>query len=326
MNLADLFTVTTLTDAINKLPSVPGLAGATGLFEEKGVTTSSIVVEQRAGQLHLVQSIDRNADPTIVKSGKRQRRSFEIPHLPVAGQLLPSELQDIAPFGADGGAMPQATIINDKLEEMKASLEATREWQRIGAIKGQILDADGSIIYDLYKEFDIEQHRVNIALANKNTDVLKECNNLKRHVEKNVRGQILNGVQAFVGADFYDALVGHDRVRAAFANWQAAQDRLGGDMRSGFTFGGITFIEYAGEVNGQPFISPDVARILPNAKNVFRMYNAPANYNETTNTIGLPFYAKAQERRLGKGWDLEAQSNPLALCLYPEALVELKLT
>jgi hypothetical protein len=29
---------------------------------------------------------------------------------------------------------------------------------------------------------------------------------------------------------------------------------------------------------------------------------------------------------MGKGWDLEAQTNPLTLCLYPEALVQLTAT
>jgi len=60
------------------------------------------------------------------------------------------------------------------------------------------------------------------------------------------------------------------------------------------------------------------------AKGVFRMFNAPANYNEAVNTLGQPFYSKAEPRKMGKGWDLEAQANPLAMCLFPEALVELK--
>ena len=78
-------------------------------------------------------------------------------------------------------------------------------------------------------------------------------------------------------------------------------------------------------VSGQRFIPLDVAQVFPVAKGVFRMFNAPANYNETVNTLGLPFYSKAEPRSLGKGWNLEAQSNPLALCLFPGALVELKI-
>ena len=54
------------------------------------------------------------------------------------------------------------------------------------------------------------------------------------------------------------------------------------------------------------------------------IYFAPANYNEAVNTVGQSYYAKSEPRKMGKGWDLEAQSNPLAVFHYPEALVELK--
>ena len=41
------------------------------------------------------------------------------------------------------------------------------------------------------------------------------------------------------------------------------------------------------------------------------------------NTIGLEYYARMDEKPKGRGFDLEVQSNPLTLCTYPEALVEL---
>ncbi|MBM9539137.1 major capsid protein, partial [Desulfobulbus alkaliphilus] len=41
------------------------------------------------------------------------------------------------------------------------------------------------------------------------------------------------------------------------------------------------------------------------------------------NTRGLPFYARMDERGRGRGYDLEVQSNPLTICMFPEALVEL---
>ena len=43
------------------------------------------------------------------------------------------------------------------------------------------------------------------------------------------------------------------------------------------------------------------------------------------NTIGLAFYAKTEPRRMGKGWDMEVQSNPVCICHVPGALAELSL-
>ena len=324
MNLDDMFTVTSLTAAVNKLPAMPGKLGAMGLFAEKGITTTTVTIDQKDCRLVLVPNTSRSDDPSYVKSDRRTRRTFEAAHLPLKGQILPGELQNIAAFGADGSVLQsQAQVINDKLLGLKNSVEATREWQRVGAMRGKILDADGSVLYDLFDEFGVPKKSISIAFGTAGTDVRKACLDARRSSESKLGGVMVTGYRAFCDAAYFDALTGHATVKAAYAGYQEAQDRLGGDMRSGFTFGGIEFVEYEVTVSGQRFIPQGVAQVFPVGTGVFVMSNSPANYNETTNTLGQPYYSKSQERNLGKGWDIEVQANPLALCLYPEALVEL---
>lgn len=329
MTLDDLFAVTTLTDSINKLPAVPGRVGAMGLFAEKGVRTTSVFIEYRNGRLVLVENQPRTADGQNLGNGKRNGITLAACHLPLTTQVLPDEIQDVRAFGQEGvdaGLASQVQVINDKLTDLKNSIEATREYHRVGALRGKVLDADGSVIHDLYDAFGVTKKTSNVALSSGATNVQKACLDAKRYAEKKLGGVVVRGYRALCGSTWFDAFVGHDKVKAAFDGYQAAQDRLGGDMRSGFTFGGIEFIELADEVSGQKFIPDDVAQVFPVAQGVFVTYNAPANYNEAVNTLGLPYYAKSEPRKMGKGWDLEAQSNPLTLCLYPEALVELKAT
>ncbi|AZE35234.1 phage-related protein, putative [Pseudomonas chlororaphis subsp. aureofaciens] len=324
MNLQDMFSVANLTAAVNKLPAIPGKVGAMGLFDEKGVTSTSVVIDEREGRLVLVPNTSRNDDPAPIKGGKRKRRTFETLHLPLNRPILPSQLQGVAAFGQEDTSAPVATVINDNLQELKNSIEATREFQRVGALRGKLLDADGEVLTDLFKEFEVSQKKITVALSNAGTNVRKACLDARRYSESKLGGVMVTGFRALCGPDWFDAFIDHEKVKAAFANYQEAQDRLGGDVRSGFTFGGIEYIEYDVTVSGQRFIPADIAQVFPVARGVFRMFNAPANYNETVNTIGQPFYSKAEERKLGKGWDLEAQANPLAMCLFPEALVELK--
>lgn len=324
MNLQDMFSVANLTAAVNKLPSIPGKVGAMGLFDEKGVTSTSVIIDEREGRLELVPNTSRNDDPAPIKGSKRKRKTFETLHLPLNRPILPSQLQGVAAFGQESATAPVATVINDNLQELKNSIEATREFQRVGALRGKLLDADGEVITDLFKEFEVSQKKITVALGNAGTNVRKACLDAKRYSESKLGGVMVTGFRALCGPDWFDAMIDHEKVKAAFANYQEAQDRLGGDVRSGFTFGGIEFIEYDVTVSGQRFIPADIAQVFPVARGVFRMFNAPANYNETVNTIGQPFYSKAEERKMGKGWDLEAQANPLAMCLFPEALVELK--
>jgi Phage major capsid protein E len=44
------FSMVALTDAINHMPYVPGRIGQLGLFREQGVSTTSVMVEEREGK------------------------------------------------------------------------------------------------------------------------------------------------------------------------------------------------------------------------------------------------------------------------------------
>ena len=114
-------------------------------------------------------------------------------------------------------------------------------------------------------------------------------------------------------------------MREAYERWQAAQDRFGEDDRKGFTYGGVTFWDCSDEIDGKALVEDGKAHFYPVGAGLFSTFYAPANWNETVNTIGLPFYAKTEPRRMGKGWDLEVQSNPVCICHVPGALAELSL-
>jgi hypothetical protein len=60
--------------------------------------------------------------------------------------------------------------------------------------------------------------------------------------------------------------------------------------------------------------------------NLFRTYYAPADYNETVNTIGKQFYAKQYEMPNGKGWHFDTQTNELNICTRPRVLLKGKRT
>lgn len=55
------FSLTSLTDAINKVPFVPGRLGQLGIFDESGVSTTSVIIEEREGSLTLIETSQRGA-------------------------------------------------------------------------------------------------------------------------------------------------------------------------------------------------------------------------------------------------------------------------
>ena len=60
---------------------------------------------------------------------------------------------------------------------------------------------------------------------------------------------------------------------------------------------------------------------------LFRQSNAPADFVETANTIGLPRYAKqAVDQQFARWVMLHVQSNPLPICARPRVLIKGKRT
>ena len=88
--------------------------------------------------------------------------------------------------------------------------------------------------------------------------------------------------------------------------------------------GGIVFERYRGNVGGVPYVPEDRAFAVPEGvPDLFITNFAPADYMETVNTNGLPYYASQELLPHNKGVDLEAQSNPLSLCTRPGAVIKL---
>lgn len=324
------FSVGELTQSINILPNKYGRLGETGLklFPFKGVRARTIYVEEQNGVLAILQSQPVGAPGQANKKGKRKMRSFVIPHFPLDDIVLPQDVDGIRAFGSQDALKTIQGEVLDRLQGMKNKHDITSEWLRNGALKGIILDADGSTIYNLYTEFGIVQKSVDFKLGTAGTDVPEKCREVARHIEDNLKGEVMTGIRVTASQEFWDKFIKHASVKAIFQNWSAAQAKLGDDTRKGFSLQGLTFEEYRGvasdaDGNSRRFIADGEGHAFPEGTTeTFNTVCAPADFNETVNTVGLPYYAKFDERKHGRGYDLHTQSNKLAMCYRPGILVK----
>jgi len=323
----DAFNMVSLTESINILPNNYGKLEAMNLFPAKSVRTRNIAVEERNGVLSLLPTQIPGGTSTYEKRANRTMRSFTIPHIPHDDVILPEEIQGIRSFGTETELEAMANVVTDHLQSMRNKHAITLEYLRMGALKGVILDADGSILYNLYDEFGITPKIVNFALGTATTDVKKKCLEVLRHIEDNLCGEFMTDVHCLVSPEFFDALTSHSKVKEAYERWQEGA-ALRNDMRNGFTFGGITFEEYRGQATSpdgtvRKFINANEGHCFPvGTSQTFVTYFAPADFNETVNTLGLPIYAKQEPRKFDRGTELHTQSNPLPLCLRSSVLVK----
>lgn len=322
------FSMASLTAAINIVPNRYGRLEQLNLFPAKPVRTRQILVEERNGVLNLLPTMPPGSPGTVGTRGKRQLRSFVIPHIPHDDVVLPEEVQGLRAFGSETEMEALAGVMARHLETMRNKHAITLEHLRMGALKGVILDADGSELYDLFDEFEITPKTIAFELGTATTNVKAKCIDLLRHIEDNLKGEYMTGVHVLCSPEFFTALTGHAKIEKVYENWQQGLVLIN-DVRSGFTFGGITFEEYRGQAsdtNGtvRRFIAAGEAHAFPlGTIDTFGTYFSPADFNETVNTLGQALYAKQEPRKFERGTDLHTQSNPLPMCHRPGLLVKL---
>jgi hypothetical protein len=325
----DAFLLTALTAKVNKLPYVPGQVSATGLFEEDGVATTSVMVESRDGKLSMVEPTPRGGPGENVSKDKSELRSFVIPHYQRDDTVMADEVQGVRAFGTENDVETVENVVNSKMGRHTRDLDATLEFSRVGAIKGIVLSRNGNTLADLYTAFGIAAAAdFSFALSDATTIVRRKCDELTVQIEDELDTHY-TGITAFCGKSFWQDLINHKSVREVFLYAQKINENLG-KTTDEFGIGSINFVRYrtgkkAAAANngggGAAFIGDDEARIVPvGVPDLFITRFAPGDYMETVNTKGLPRYAKQTRMSNDKGVNLEIQSNHISLCTQPNVL------
>ncbi|ODP33078.1 major capsid protein [Pandoraea sp. ISTKB] len=320
----DAFSLASLTAAINEAAHVPSRLANLGLFEEDGVTTTTVQIEHDGDKLALIPAAPRGGPGVQIGGSKRKLLPLNTVHLPAEGQIGADEIQNLRAFGRETELEALQTVVNGRLATMRRSLDATHEFHRIGAIKGQILDADGqTVLVDLLDKFGVERNVVPFNLDKADTEIRQLCADVLDLIEDALGNTPFFGVRVFCGRTFWRKLIVLKTIKETYLA-SATASALRNDVRDSFEFGGLVFERYRGRVAGVGFVEDSAAYAVPEGvPELFITRFAPANYMEAANTKGLPYYAKQEIQRFDKGVDLEAQSNPIHLCTRPRAVVKL---
>lgn len=316
----DAFKLQTLIEAITKLPYKPGRIGELGLFQEAGITNVDVAIEESEGVLQLVEARPRGAGGQVVTDKPRKIRSFRVPHLVDRATIRADEVQGVRLFGTDNQAEVIQTRVNERLMTLRANIDYTIEHHRVSAIKGIFYDANGGTS-SLFSVFEVTQQTKAMGLSKTNaSEIRAKVMDVKKMVRAALGGTTWTGLHVLCGDAFWEALLEDKDVKATYLNQQAANE-LRGNPSDSFTAFGATWEWYEGtsEVN----FGDDAYAIPTGVPGLFITRYAPADYSETVNTIGLPYYAKAEPLKFSRGWELEAQSNPLNICTRPSAIIKL---
>lgn len=316
------FNVTELSAAISNLPTRIGNPSDAELFRNIPGTTNVFSMEFYEESGILVPTTEWGGVAPKNSSGKRTAKSWTIPHMPLEDVVKAADVIGVRAFGTTQAETVQGKVL-DKLQAMKNKIDATLAYRRSKAKQGIIVDADGSTILDYFAEFGLSQQVVYFDLTTATTNIAAKCQDVIDQIEDGLGQEVYSSIEVEVDRAFYDALTAHKNVREVFLGWSSAESKLGRSNTSGFEFGGLKFIVNRQKVGATPLVAAGTGTAYPRGtQDVFLNALAPADFNETVNTLALPYYAKQAGKQFDRGFDLHVQSNQLPIVAKPKALVK----
>jgi hypothetical protein len=253
---------------------------------------------------------------------------------------MAESVQGVREFGSTDQLRSVQSVVNKQLGKMSSRFDLTLEHLRLGALKGVVLDADGStVLADLFELFGVKNSSNAAApeefdfdldgLASDPVEIRVLCQEIVRYIQRTAKMVLpaTSQIWGFCGDEFFDKLISKSDVKAVYENTADQERRLGANYAFGrFEFAGIVFENYRGTDDNSATvgIATDEARFfLTGVPGLYQELFAPADFIETVNTIGLPRYAKqAVDPRFQRFVEVHAQMNPLPVCLRPQTLVK----
>lgn len=316
-------------EVVERTEFLPQLLGTLNIFEPIYSRSRTIAIADRDRTLSLIPTSEMGAPPAELIPEGAKVRPFNTSRLAKGSTIYAAELAGVLALPFDQQTREISTEVAERTGLIMNDLELTWEHMRFGAIQGQVLDADGTVLIDWFEEWDIDAPaEINFSLTTDTTDVRKKCRDLKRAMMKASKGiwTPATRVAALTGDTFFDALLNHPQIKETrLYNAQAASlENIEG--YSSIELEGITFINYRGTDDGSTLaIDTNKARFFPiNARGAFKVGFSPANeFKPYLNQRAQEYYGLILADTSGReAWDrVEIYSYPLFICTRPEMLM-----
>lgn len=329
------FSSTSLTQAINIVPNDYGRIRDLGLFANEPIPSTTVAVQFENGTLNLLPTRERGAPSSLGMPEKRNAKQFACFHIPHDDFVRADDVQNIiARVGQDGVLESVETLVNRKQIVMRRKHAITLEHMRMSALRGEILDSDGSSLLNLFTSFGVTQKEIDFVLGTTGTDVGAKIDEVVSYIEDNLMGEVMDGVHVLASPEWFAKLVGHTTIKDAWKYYDGLYNVLRENVRKKFVHRGVTFEEYRGAANflqedgtygTRRFIPANEAIAIPmGTTDTFTTYWGPADFIDTVNTLGEEIYVRqAVDPEFQRWVKIHSQSNPLPMVKRPALLVKL---
>lgn len=333
----DAFSATTLTAGINTMAQPP--SRALQYFTRVPLDTTKFAVSMYAGSLRVVQTTSRGGPGVTRTRDGRSMVQLETVRILERDAVMASEIQNRVAMGStvlEG----VAAVVARKQMALNGDVSLTEEHMALGALRGIVLDADGSVLLDCFDKWNIARPApidFNLSATSPSRGSLNDaCTNISIAISDNLQNVPFSGVKAFVGNNFarrFMSSAEYLRTMDGTLNQiKLANPNTGNGLS--FYYGGISFEVNSTEILGLGGVDPvtglpiagklvgdDEAMFFPmGVQGLFNLYMSPMDTLDHVNTEALPRYSQSYPIEGNRGLAVEVEADFLPVCTRPSVL------
>jgi hypothetical protein len=133
-----------------------------------------------------------NAPPPTGSLNERKVKSIVIPHTAWCDAVLAIDVMGVRKFGTDNVYETIQERVLDKPQRARDSFDATDEFRQLNALKGIVLDADGtSELFDSFDFFGVTQKTIQLDVTNTAADSRKAVDNYLKYPPFKIKPTII---------------------------------------------------------------------------------------------------------------------------------------
>lgn len=320
------FSAISLTEAVRRLPTVPGLIGSMNLFTPVPIRTRTVAVETKRSTLNIVRTSEPGAPRTARANDKASITDLRVRRIEEYERLDAETIQGIRQFGSETELKQLQREVAEMQQTLGNDLMATRERLYLSAITGILRDSDDSVIYDYYSTFGIAQPSQIAFNWSARTQVKQYvAQQVIRPIIRAIGGVAAPGMRiiALCGDDFFDQMQENAEYRASYLNTTAASTLRLNTVFQAIDAWGVTWINYRGTDDNSAVAIPTAeARFFPmGVRDLFQEAFAPRPSFQFVNTRGQEWYSHIVRDTDHDEWvKIYLESYRLPICTRPEAL------
>lgn len=318
-----------LVNTIGRRKWRPKQVTAMNLFNRRGAMTTKAAIEERGDAVSLIQTMERGAPASQYSAPKRKVRLAKIPHFRRESLIEAEELRDLRAYGSETAQATLEQIRNEHLDDLMRDYATTIEHFLMGALRGKLLDADGTELLNMYTFFEQDEPS-------------EVASTLASTTAGEVRGIFFDLVQSILDGAGEDATeIDHIHCLASSGYMKAlitSKDFIesvqhdptaSAALRDGHVFKTILWQDIVFEqarignsgLTGGSWVPADKAIFFPVGPPIYDLHFAPGRSFADLDSPGLPIYSRAIRDLEEDAWiKLQIESNPLAVCTKPELL------